>query len=113
MHTTKVIDCEVRSTLFYKGTDTDVIYQSFKRSITDPTFTNLFTQTRAEFLKGKFNLLEKPESERHSIISLIESGVDAVVYGKMELKLSFDKNTRRVMNVRMDSEFTSIVETTI
>ena len=113
MHTTKVVDSEIRSTLYFKGTDTDVIFQSLKRSITEPTFAGLFAKTRAEHLIQNFHLQKKPETERHSIISLIESGVDVVVYGKIEMKLSFDENTKRVMNVRMDSEFTSIVETTI
>jgi len=113
MHTTKVVESEIRSTLYFKGTDTDVIFQSLKRSMTEPTFVGLFAQTRAEHLKGKFNLREKPETERHSIINLIESGADVVVYGKIEMKLSFDENTKRVMNVRMDSEFTSIVGATI
>ena len=113
MHSTKVVENEIRATLYFKSTECHVIYESMKRTVVDPAFARMFTGSRAQQLKESINHCNSiSEEEQLAIFSLAESNADYIVYGQLDLRLLFD-DTKRVVNVKFTPTLTSVIQVQI
>lgn len=109
MHSTKVVDNEIRSTLYFKSTESRVIYESLKRTVVDPAFSSMFTGSRADRLREQLSFGSKSEEERLAICSLAESDADYIVYGQLDLRMLFD-DSKRVVNVKFNANLSSVIQ---
>ena len=109
MHSTKVVNNEVHSKLYFKSTDTRTIFESMKRTVIDPTFAGIFTGTRADRLKRVITCNMSSEQECAALSSLAESDADYIVYCQVDLQLQFDES-RRVAKISFTPTLTSLIE---
>jgi len=109
MHSTKVVDNEIRAKLYFKFTDNKAIYESLIRRITGTAFAPHFLPIRSLQMKEAFNVHNMSEEGMSSLCTLLDSDCDVVVYGSVDLHLSFDETTKRVMDVKFISELSSVV----
>lgn len=108
MHSTKVVDNEIRAKLYFKFTDNNAIYQSLVRRITGTAFAPHFLPQRSLQMFEAFNI-NKDREDVLTMCTLLDSDCDVVVYGSVDLRLSFDETTKRVMDVKFIAEVSSII----
>eukprot|EP01032_Pedospumella_encystans_P011114 gene11114-12951_t len=112
MHSTKVVENEIRANLHFKFTDNKVIYESFVRKIASTPYAHLFTMQRSEHVLKCFKAGSTIEEDLNAICVLMDTEPEVVIYGKIELRLVFDETTKRVMDVQFVSTLTSVVSST-
>jgi len=112
MHSTKVVENEIRANLHFKFTDNKAIYEAFVRKIASTPYGHLFTMQRSEHVLQCFNTGSTVEEDLNAICILMDTEPEVVVYGKVELRLMFDETTKRVMDVQFISTLTSVVSST-
>lgn len=108
MHSTKVVDNEIRSNLHFKFTDNKIIYESFVRKISGTDYASLFSKQRSEHIVQCFKANLIVEKDLQTICMLMDTEPEVVVYGRVELRLLFDETTKRVMDVKFISTLTSV-----
>jgi hypothetical protein len=64
---------------------------------------------RGEKLKQSLRLDDRPEEERRELCSLADSEHDMIVYGKIDLKVSIDSHSKKIVRLVFESELTSLV----
>lgn len=107
VHTAKVVEHEINATIYFKYTDNIVISESVARSTNDPEFLQM-RLGRGEKLKKMLRLEDRPEQEREELATMADSNTDLEVYGKLELKVSIDSHTKKIVRLVFDGSFTSL-----
>lgn len=107
-HSTRVVENEIQSRMYFKYTDCKSLISAVTRTIKDPRFNWLAATSREDRLKNHFNVQNRPQHEQRELTALVESGEDLVVYGEVDLRLTFDDITKKVTYLRYAAEFTSI-----
>jgi hypothetical protein len=64
---------------------------------------------RGEKLKQSLRLDDRPEDERRELCILADSDHDVIVYGKLDLKISIDSLSKKIVRLVFESELTSLV----
>lgn len=112
VHTTKVVENVINARMYFKFTDSQIINQSMARRLTDETFNPMFARPRSDRFKDNMNLTSKSSAERAAINAIVDSDVDLVVYGKVDLRLIFD-GAKKVTDIDFMCEFTSLSTTQV
>jgi len=109
MHSTKIIENEVRALVYVKATDNKVIHDSVSRTITDPMFAPLFNTARSDGLKMVVDMQrERSHEEREKLLALADSNDDLVVYVHTEFVLRFDDTTKKVTHFSISTKTSSL-----
>lgn len=83
------------------------VYNSVADNVTDPVLRDVFP-SRAETLRRRLRTLLKKEKQRDAIEKLLESDVDIVVHGIVRMILTLDNTGRKVNNMLLLADFTSV-----
>lgn len=83
------------------------VYNGVAEKVTDPAIRDLFP-SRAETLRRRLRTLLKKEKQRDAIEKILESDVDIVVHGIVRMILTLDNTCRKVNNVLLLCDFTSV-----
>ena len=78
----------------------------------DEPLKPLLIQDRSERFKDNLNLAAKSEEEKQQLIQIVDSNVDLIVYGRIDLKLTFD-TAKKIVGIDFLCEFTSLSTTEI
>lgn len=113
VHTTKVVDNAIGAKMYFKFTDSQVINNSMARTVTDSMFNPMFARRRSSRFQDNMDMSSKTEQERQALTAIVDSDVDLVVYGKIDLKLSFDDASKKVVGIDFLCEFTSLSTTEV
>lgn len=113
VHTTKVVENAIAAKMYFKFTDSQVINNSMARTVTDSMFSPMFSRRRSSRFEDNMDLASKSEQERRAITAIVDSEVDLIVYGKIDLKLTFDDTSKKVVGIDFLCEFTSLSTTEI
>lgn len=113
VHTTKVVDNTINARMYFKFTDSQVINRSMALSVSDPTFHPMFAQQRSARFRDNMNLVNKSDTEKAALNAIVDSDVDLLVYGKVDLRLCFEDATKKVTDIDFMCEFTSLSTTQI
>ncbi len=112
VHTTKVIENELKAKMYFKFTDSHIINKSLANIVKDEPLKPLLIQDRSERFKDNLNLAAKSEEEKQQLIQIVDSNVDLIVYGRIDLKLTFD-TAKKIVGIDFLCEFTSLSTTEI
>jgi hypothetical protein len=108
VHTAKIVEHDITATIYFKFTDNLLIRESVIRNTRDPEFSRM-TVGRGEKLKQSLRLDDRPEDERRELCILADSDHDVIVYGKLDLKISIDSHSKKIVRLVFESELTSLV----
>jgi len=108
MHSTKEVDNEIRSKLYFKFTENKIIYESVARTNKDPTVAPYLVPSRAEHLKRKFGLPPSTAEEEQQYRALLDSEDDVEVYACIDFRLCFNKHSKKVMQLKLLVDVTSL-----
>lgn len=109
MHSTKIVENEVRALVYVKATDNKAIHDTVSKSITDPLFAPLFNTARSDGLKMVVDMQrERTYEEREKLLDLARSDEDLVVYVQTEFVLRFDDITKKVTHFSIRTKTSSL-----
>lgn len=107
VHDTKVVDNMIVATTYCKYTECKLITDSVRRLTSDPMLLGLL-DCPGEQLKREMQIETRPEGERNEICALIDSGLDVLVYAKMDVNVQFDVYTKKITALQFDMRITSL-----
>lgn len=108
MHSTKVVDNQIKSVLYFKYTDVPEMYTYAETVCTDPAYNWVYVGKRRNIIRRNLELDRQTEETQMAIYDLIEKEEQVQVYGKVLLTLTFDQYTKKIQHVRYDSKYTSV-----
>jgi hypothetical protein len=107
VHSTKVVENEIRATLCYKYTDNLTLRQALKGSFPDPRVYNACAGPRGDPEQRAEYVNSRPEHEQADIMYSLAFAEEVVVYGNAYLTLAFDEHTKKVTALKLGCDFTS------
>jgi hypothetical protein len=113
VHTTKVVENEIRATMYFKLTDCQTIYKSVAGTVRDPIFVPMFKQQRSARFIDNMDLTFKSDEEQSQLCAVVDSGVDLLVYGRVELSLRYDGTSKKVKEIDFMGQYTQLATTKI
>ena len=87
-------------------TDCKMLFDSVSKSVHEPEIMNLF-HTRTDHLKRRLYLAGRSEEEQQEIVNLVESDNDLVIYGSIQIHVTFDELTNKVSGLYLSGGLTS------
>lgn len=108
---TKVIENQIRACAFLKFTDVKSVYDSVVDTITEPVFQTLFTKKRTERLQNGLQggIELRTEEEQRALTDIVESGADVLLYGAIDITLTFDEVTKKIVHMGFETRLTSLI----
>lgn len=108
VHSTKVVENQIFSTMYFKSTDCKLLNNSLRRTILDPTVLHMIT-ARDDRLKGEIaSYGNLSDEEQQRMVSLVDSDEDLVIYGRMDLQMTMDSHTKKVTGLSFNAILTSV-----
>jgi len=107
---TKVIGNQVRGSACLKYTDKKVLFDAATKNISNAELKGIYGTQRCQKLRKTLqagNQERSPEVERQ-YNALVEADVDVVLYVSLDIILTFDFVTRKVVDMMLDSRITSM-----
>jgi len=89
-----------------KFTDCKVLFDCVSKNVNEPEIMSLFN-TRPDHLKRRLYLAGRSEEEQRQMVSLVESDSDLVVYGSIQIHVTFDETTNKVSGLYLSGGLTS------
>lgn len=109
VHNTKVVENHIHATLYMKFTDSRFIYESVLKTIKDPLIHEMMCgKNRTENLQEKINTAPRSEEERARYAALLQSDVDLLIYVRLEMDITFDDVTKRIIGLDFKGQMTSL-----
>jgi len=111
---TKVVENQIRACAYLKFTDVKSIYDSVVDKITDPLFLALFSKQRTQRLKNGLEggVEQRTEEEQRALTAMVESGADVLLYGAVDITLTFDDVTKKIVHMGFETKLTSLLPIT-
>jgi len=107
VRTTQVVDNEIRACAYWKYTDVHAIYDSVVRTITDPVMKPMFSNKSSRRVRAGLQYGMNPEEfQEHA--DLIDSGVDLLFYGAVDITVAFDPITKKIVRLSFVPKTTSL-----
>jgi hypothetical protein len=108
VHNTKVEDNQISSAMYFKFTDCKRHNDSLRRTVRDPTILHMITTRDNSLIESIAANSNMQDEERQRLSSLIESDEDLVIYGRMDLQLTFDAYSKKVTGLSFIAHLTSM-----
>lgn len=104
MHSTKQVNEEVHSRLYFKLTENKTVYQSVSQMYKNSFYAPILVSSRSQHLRMKFPHVE----ETNQFAALLDDGADVHVLGHCDLRLRFNKHSKAIMEVNLAIVVTSL-----
>lgn len=109
VHNTRVVENHIHATLYMKFTDSRFIYESVLKTIKDPLINEMMCgKNRSENLQEKINTAPRSDEERQRYAALLQSDIDLLIYVKLEMDITFDDVTKRIIGLDFKGHMTSL-----
>jgi hypothetical protein len=109
VHNTKVEDNQISSAMYFKYTDCKRLNDSLRRTIRDPMILHMITTRDNKLIESIAANAKMQDEERRRLSLLIDSEEDLVMYGRMDLQLTFDAYSKKVTGLSFVAHLTSAV----
>lgn len=108
---TKVVENQIRACAYMKFTDVKSVYDSVVNTITEPIFQTLFSKKRTLRLKDGLEggIEQRTEEEQLALTEMVESGADVLLYGALDITLTFDDVTKKIVHLGFETRLTSLL----
>jgi hypothetical protein len=108
VHDTKVVDNVISASTYFKYTECKFLTDSVRRMTTDPLSLELL-QFPNEQLKRELRVDMKSEQEKKDICAVLDSGQDVVVYGRVDMDVTFDMYSKKIVALQFAMQVSSVV----
>lgn len=108
VHSTKVVGNQIRATIHMKGTENKLVHDSVISAVRDPILKPLVKMSHKDMLKMKVDSCPKRHDNGDAMYALIDTERDLVVYVFLEMILTFNDRTRKVVDLELTGWVTSI-----
>lgn len=109
VHSTKVIENQIRSTVYFKFTECKSITEGVERENEDPQLQDcVFHTERSDRLKKRVFEAGLSEQETQRQCALIDTNQDLLIYVTLDFVITFDDLTKKVTNLDMSGRLTSM-----
>jgi hypothetical protein len=112
VHTCQVVENSITATMYFKFTDSVQLSEALGASSRDPFFQSIVKRNRGKVLKQRLALESRPVEEQQLLCSLADSNDDLVIYGKVDLVMTFDVYSKKVTTLVFDAQLTSLARYT-
>ena len=106
VHSTKVVDNQIRSVVYMKLTDSQTLYTVVCNTLRDPEWKQW--SKRAERFKMYSNTKYIDSTVREEVMLHAQANDDVLLYLRMDLILTFDDWTKKVVCIETDYHVTSV-----
>lgn len=108
VHNTKVVENEIFATTYAKFTDCRPLRESVIRNTSDSMAHQMFGD-REECFRERMQLNQESDScKQEGLSTILKSDCDVVVYMKINIRLTFDVNTKKGVKLAFDAGITSL-----
>jgi hypothetical protein len=107
VHDTKVVDNVICASTYFKYTECKFITDSVRSMTKDPLSLELL-ESPMEKLKRGLRFETKTEDEQKDISAILDSGRDVVVYGRVDMTVTFDPCSKKVVALGFAMHLTSV-----
>lgn len=104
---TQVVENEIRALAYWKYTDVHSIYEGVVRAITDPVMKPMFSNKSSRRVRAGLQYGMDPH-ELQLQMELIDSGADLLFYGAVDITLTFDPITKKIVRLGFVPKTTSL-----
>ena len=108
VHTTKVVENQIRAAIYTKFTANKTIYDSVARSTKDPLFVPMFGLQRGASIKRNLEIENRAEDEKTELIQIANTDADLLCYMHIEMVLTIDDFTKKVTHYACSCRITSL-----
>lgn len=109
VNSTEVIENQIVASILLKCTDSKVMFDALASRVQSQTpFPQFLGSTREEALKERIMRRAWPEAEKQRLIGLAEAGLDFVKHVNMQMTLTVDPATKKVVDMKMIGKITSL-----
>lgn len=108
VHSTKVVENEIRATTYTKYTTNKTIYDSLARSNAKKQAMPMFSLPRDANIKRSLELQNDDDYNRDEMIETLDTDQDLVVYMQCNMVLTIDDITKKITRYTIDGQITSI-----
>ena len=109
VHTTKVIENQIRATIYSKFTECRAIHTAMQRTIQGKMEESLIKASHPDNFKELLVAQDYLTEEfKDNVVSLIEKGDDVVVYVKCDMVLTLDELSKKVVSLMFDVTLTDV-----
>jgi hypothetical protein len=110
VHSTQVDGNVIKAVGYVKFTNVQTLYDLVIGQLADDEFTQVFRTTANKYLRWRVEKEESSNQKKEYQQALIESGRDLLVYAKMEIVLTVDDLTKKIIHMKLDTKLTSMHE---
>lgn len=96
----------VTTSAVMKFTDCKLLFDYVSKTVNEPEIMSMFN-TRADHLKRRLYLAGRSEEEQQEMVKLVESDSDLVIYGSIQVHVTFDEITNKVSGLYLSGGLTS------
>ena len=108
VHTTKVVENQIRATIYSKFTECRAIYTAMQRTVQSEVQESLMKAAHPDNIKARLDKQDLTEEFKDNVVSLIEKGDDVVVYVKCDMVLTLDELSKKVVSLMFDVTLTDV-----
>jgi len=109
VHSTKVVENQIRATIHMKGTDNRLVHDSVIKTVHDPLLQPIINMSHRDMIKMKIDTCPNRHNNADEMYSLVETDRDLVVYVCVEMVLTFNDRTRKIVDFHISGHVTSIL----
>lgn len=107
VHSTKVVENQIRSSVYAKFTSCKTIYDAVSKTVKNPLFMPFFGVQRSEHMRLAIEMSNCSEEEKNKMSIIVSSDADYVIYMHTECTYTFDDFTKKITRFDMTADFTS------
>lgn len=108
MHSTRVVGNQIQAVLYHKHTDAPEMHHFADSIVNDPSFKYYFVGPRIDILKRNFKIATMKPEKRNEILSVLYLEEEFEVYGKVDLTITFDETSKKIVDMQYFNSYTSI-----
>jgi len=110
-HTTRDAGNEIRSDMYFKCTNNKTIHDSVVRTCQNSAHSPFLIPSRAEWFKQALSVTLKSSEEDFRFKELMDSGSDVEVYAHVDLRICYNKHSKKIMHMAVFIDITSYQRT--
>jgi len=108
VYSTKVVNNQIFASMHCKYTDSKVLYDSLVRTGRDPRLLNALPVNRKDYAKVKIGTMPATDEEKQRNLALIESEADLIMHVRIDMVLTFDDFTKKIVKMHFSGQTTSV-----
>lgn len=108
VHSTKVVENQIRASIYAKFTASKAIYEAVSQTVKDPLFVPFFGVDRAVNLRNAIQMGNCSEEKTKKLSAVVSSDGHYVMYLHLECVFTCDHFTKKITRFDKYADFTSI-----